>query len=269
MLKRVRLIIIWYEVWLSLWFEMFGPLLGALGRLLELFVSRISRNVTAISLSIRMRLRSLGVSRMPIKVIYPPIDLKRIIGVNPASFLTDITFVGRLFSYKNIYIILNALIELRDKGMNLRCLIIGEGPQENALRDKVKRNNLEEWVVFKYFAKEVNEVYSYLKSSKILAFPSRREGFGVICIEAQACGLPVIGLRSRFNADEELILDGFNGFVLDKDDCNELAGKIRLLIENERLRERFSANAFQFSQKFDQDISVEELFDYFKEIMER
>jgi glycosyltransferase involved in cell wall biosynthesis len=59
------------------------------------------------------------------------------------------------------------------------------------------------------------EVFSYMKSAKVLALPSLREGFGIVVVEANACGIPVVTVCHRQNAARDLVRDGYNGFVCD------------------------------------------------------
>jgi glycosyltransferase involved in cell wall biosynthesis len=64
--------------------------------------------------------------------------------------------------------------------------------------------------------------------------PSRREGFGLVYLEAMAHGLPCIG--STHDAAGELIQDGISGFLVDQSDIGLLAERIALLLTDERRR---------------------------------
>jgi glycosyltransferase involved in cell wall biosynthesis len=64
---------------------------------------------------------------------------------------------------------------------------------------------------------ESAEVYGYLKAAKVLVLASSREGFGMVVLEANACGLPVVTIRTPHNAAADLISDGINGFVAQPD----------------------------------------------------
>ena len=75
------------------------------------------------------------------------------------------------------------------------------------------------------FVSCLGKVYSIMKSSKVLVLPSTREGFGIIAIEANACGIPVITTTHENNATKELIKDGENGTLINLDD-KELAKAI-------------------------------------------
>ena len=64
-----------------------------------------------------------------------------------------------------------------------------------------------------------------MKSSKIFVLPSTREGFGIVALEANACGLPVITVNHAKNAAADLVMDHCNGFKCNLNE-NEMAGKI-------------------------------------------
>lgn len=103
----------------------------------------------------------------------------------------------------------------------------------------------------------------YLKSS-FLVLPSRTEGFGLVLIEAMACGLPVIAFNCE-NGPRAIISDGENGLLVPPYDIKALADKIILLIQDEELRKKLSENgkvksnnfsiekvAYQWGQLFDE-----------------
>ena len=71
-----------------------------------------------------------------------------------------------------------------------------------------------------------------MKSSKVFVLPSTREGFGIVVIEANACGIPVITINHKDNAARDLIEEGKNGFVCQLNE-EEIAKRIkRILINN-------------------------------------
>jgi glycosyltransferase involved in cell wall biosynthesis len=65
------------------------------------------------------------------------------------------------------------------------------------------------------------EVFARMKASRVFVLPSEREGFGIVAIEANSCGLPVITVTWPQNASCDLIVDGKNGFL-----CQPLAESI-------------------------------------------
>ncbi len=70
-----------------------------------------------------------------------------------------------------------------------------------------------------------------MKSSKVFVLPSTREGFGIVVIEANACGIPVVTVNHKDNAARDLIEEGKNGFVCQLDE-KEIAKNIMKGIKN-------------------------------------
>jgi glycosyltransferase involved in cell wall biosynthesis len=86
-----------------------------------------------------------------------------------------------------------------------------------------------------------DSLISYLQQVDVLLFPSRLEGFGYAVAEAMACALPVVALRR--SAIAELIDDGVNGLLCNREDPDCLADAVRTLCNNPGLRERIASSA--------------------------
>jgi glycosyltransferase involved in cell wall biosynthesis len=74
------------------------------------------------------------------------------------------------------------------------------------------------------------EVLSFMKSSRVLALPSVREGLGLVVVEANACGIPAVVLRHPNSAATDLIVEGQNGFSC-QPSATDLADKILAAID--------------------------------------
>jgi len=92
------------------------------------------------------------------------------------------------------------------------------------------------------------EVPSYYFSSDFFVLPTRYDIWGLVINEAMAASLPVISSKYAVAANE-LIRDHMNGFVIDPDDTNEFAEKMKLLIEDKDLRNKMGQNAFMFAKQ--------------------
>ncbi len=76
-------------------------------------------------------------------------------------------------------------------------------------------------------ASELSELYRHAQT---FALASDEEGFGIVVIEAMACGIPVVSTRS--GGPDGIITDGKEGFLVDRDDVGALAARLRLLAED-------------------------------------
>jgi len=100
-------------------------------------------------------------------------------------------------------------------------------------------------------------VYALMKSSKVFVLPSTREGFGIVVIEASACGIPVIAIDHKDNAARDLIEEGKYGFICQLDE-NEIAKKvIRILINNSS--RGMEETCVELAEKYDWDKIVDEI----------
>jgi glycosyltransferase involved in cell wall biosynthesis len=91
----------------------------------------------------------------------------------------------------------------------------------------------------------------YLESS-IFVLSSRHEGFGMVLIEAMACGLPVVSFTCPCGP-RDIVTEGKDGFLVDLGDVKALAEKICVLIEDEALRKEMGVNARMNIDRFDLD----------------
>lgn len=95
--------------------------------------------------------------------------------------------IGRFMKQKNQEFLIDIFFHLYQKNPQARLLILGEGPLEKELRDKIKKLNIEEKVIFGGVHKDVSVYY---QSMDVFCLPSLYEGLPVVALEAQANGLP-------------------------------------------------------------------------------
>lgn len=171
------------------------------------------------------------------KSIPAGIDLEKINHVKPNKDKFDIIFVGRLIKDKRVDLLLLAV-----KDLNLKIAIIGDGPEKNRLISLAHELGLDN-VFFKGFLDKDEDIYSYMKSSKMLVLPSVREGFGIVVLEALACGCKVITSNHEKNNSKDFVDERFICDV----DVESLRDKIKFGLKN-RYRNRINLKDFEVNK---------------------
>jgi glycosyltransferase involved in cell wall biosynthesis len=221
----------WHEVWSK---EYWSEYLGVLG-IIAYFIERISTLLPdRIIVDSDLTLKRLAL-RHPkrngqLLAAYNGVNLNQIASVRPKKKKTDVVYAGRLIKHKNIPLLISAIKKLSETFEDINCVIIGDGPEKKRLEQQVKRLQLSNNVTFTGFLPRHEEVYAYMKSSKAFILPSAREGFGLVVLEANACGLPVLTLDHPDNAAKDLIKEGVNGFVFNN--SKELAKHINYIMKS-------------------------------------
>ena len=148
-----------------------------------------------------------------------------------------ILFVGNLIKRKNV----NLLIEAK-KLVKTDCnlVIIGSGPEMVKLKEKVVKYKESNQIDNVYFIGARGDVDRILPLSDLLVLPSFTESFGLVLIEALACGKPVIG--SNVGGIKEIITEDV-GLLINPNNEKSLANAIDEIFTNKKLNEKFKSNA--------------------------
>ncbi len=201
-LKDVCFIITWHEWWGRYWYQYMGAA-GLIGEIIERATVRLADQIIAVSPSTaeRLRQRSVDVSLVPNGV-----DTCYIDSVEPSQRNIDVLFVGRLIPEKHVDTLIRAVPD------NLNLCIVGDGPEKPSLMQLAHQQR--KCVSFTS-SLPYNKVIGIMKAAKSLVLPSSREGFGIVALEALACGTPVITSNAPENAAAALIEHQKNGFVVE------------------------------------------------------
>jgi len=256
LMKGSTLVITWLEVWDRYWLEYLGRL-GLIGRLVERLTTRLSRNVIAISETTKRELLSIG-ARGDITVLLNGVDFEQVANISPAENSSDIVFAGRLIKDKNIDVLIRVVGLIARYNSHITCLIIGDGPEKRRLQSLARDLGLESNVHFAGFLPSSEDVFSYMKSSRVFVFPSTREGFGIAVVEANACSLPVVTVRHPKNAACDLVVESENGFLCDLDE-EDMAEKITTALERQR---SMSAGCVEYAKGYEWD-KIVDTFEHF------
>jgi glycosyltransferase involved in cell wall biosynthesis len=136
-----------------------------------------------------------------------------------------VVFAGRHIPEKRVPVIVDAIALARRQLPGLRAEIYGDGPVRADVLRAIAENGLEGVVEAPGFV-ESERVGAAIRRALCLLLPSRREGYGLVVVEAAALGTPSVVVRDPDNAAVELIDEGVNGFVASSAEPEELAGAI-------------------------------------------
>jgi len=264
--NRAKTVTSWHEVWLNHWYEYAGRIIGGVGYTMELTVARLARSKANIAVSPRTKLllKSLGINN--VSVIPNGVDFKLFLKISPSKVLeSDIVYVGRLTYEKKVELLVRAVHLLKKEGYrDLKSVIIGYGPKRPLLENLVRNLELENNVKLLDPIPSYRSLMSILKASKVFVLPSIREGFGIVTLEANAAGLPVVTIDAPLNAAKDLIIHGYNGYRVKSADSKSLAEAIAAALDGHK---RMRSNCIKFAAKMDWNLIAEKAERYYIEVV--
>ncbi|VWX62853.1 Glycosyl transferase family 1 [Burkholderiales bacterium 8X] len=209
------------------------------------------------SLSDRVKLASLRLARLytvsrylastasaPSKVMPNPYDVATFhppAVENAATRPLDLVFLGRVVRAKGLDVLIEALARLKSEPSPPTLTVVGDGPERPALEERARRLGVEHLVTWRGMLRG-RAVGDELRRHKVIVVPSRPEpveAFGLVAIEAIACGCVVVA--SRQGGLPEAI--GPCGITVPSENPEALAIAIRSLLSDHEMRSRMQAEA--------------------------
>ena len=146
-----------------------------------------------------------------------------------------ILFFGNLVQYKGLDVLLRAFTNIKDKYPDGQLLFVGRGPMRHELIRMSKNLGVEGDIIFTGYVEEKLK-YLYYKAADIFCLPSVNltEAFGIVNLEAMACGLPIIA--SNLGGISDLVKENENGLLFEPGNVKEISNKLEYLLDNKNLR---------------------------------
>lgn len=227
LLKRKPLFSTWHEVWGKRYWRDYLGKLGIIGYYTEVLATKIPDYIIASSQHTAELLNGrFHIEHEPV-IVPNGIDHGAIANLVPSNQQSDLIYAGRLMEFKNVGLIIDALSILNAQGSRLTCTIVGEGPEKTRLLERAHDRGVSSQISWLGFLELSEDVYTRIKAARALVLPSQREGFGIVALEANACGIPVLTLNHPENAARHLVRDGRNGYCFE-DRAGDLAEVIKL-----------------------------------------
>lgn len=178
------------------------------------------------------------------QVIPGGIDVSRYTSATTVTKDFDVIFVGRLVQVKRVDLLLDAVSELKNRGLCLRAVIIGTGELSQELKEQAVRLQLGNQVTFAGHQSNVNE---WLRRSKVFVLTSDSEGLSLALMEAMCCGLPAV--VSDVGELGELVEEGQNGCLVRDRSPTAFADALGKVLNNESTFQTLSAKAAESAQR--------------------
>jgi glycosyltransferase involved in cell wall biosynthesis len=226
----------------------------------ESFIPRVYRNCrfVAISASTKQDLVSRGVPEQNVDVVLCGLDHGRyrlLRGVDRFETPTIVHF-GRVRKYKAIDVVIDAFARIRQTLPDARLIIIGDGPELANLKNHARRLGLGDSVEFTGRL-ETERMVELLNRSHLFMNASPKEGWGLTVLEANACGVPVVG--SDRPGLKDSILHEKTGFLVEYGDVEAFAARGLQLLTDTDLWRRMSAAGLEWSQSMTWDRTADEM----------
>jgi len=206
---------------------------GAKKRIEEGVMSR-SDIIVALTKSIRDYLHENGFTDT--SVIPNGVDAEKYINKGDENV---ILFAGRLRKVKGITYLIQAFSEI-SKDYDTDLMLVGSGPDEQMLKKMVTLKHIENRVHFIPMVGK-DKLREYLSRCSVFVLPSLFECMPVTLLEAMASSKPVIA--SDIPGPQDVITHGYNGFLFEKSNVNELRKYLELYLSDEGLRREIGSNA--------------------------
>lgn len=190
------------------------------------------------------------------KIIYNGVDIQEVQSLAKADLDSDIsakTFnpyrivcVGRLNYQKGYDILINALEILHSRRSDFSALFVGQGDLRDELMRLCEEKGISELVHFLGWRRNP---YSIMSRSDLFVLPSRFEGFGLVLVEALACGTPIVSFDCP-SGPREILANGSYGKLVEPQNVEALATAVDDLLNDEAERKLFQNEAERGTSKF-------------------
>ena len=267
-LRGYRLVVDWFELWsAAYWREYLGGAGGRVGLAVQTGCLRVRQHAFTFAELTAGRLREAGV-RGEVQVLRglysgpasPPA---------PVPAQPVVVFAGRHIMEKRAPAVVAAVGAARAGLPGLRARILGDGPERRAVLAEIAAAGLQDIVEAPGFV-DAEQVERELAGALCLLLPSRREGYGLVVVEAISLGTPCVLVRDPDNAATELIEEGVNGFVADSAEPEALgAAIVRVHEAGEALRASTAAWYARHARELTLDASLDAVAARYRSIARR
>lgn len=180
-------------------------------------------------------------------------DIFRKISVNKPGKTLRVISVGRLIANKDFSTLIRAIHRVTEQEISVQLTIVGDGPERSRLTELIHQYGLEENVrMIKNIPYE--ELYAEYSKHDVFVLPSKLEIVGAVVSEAMACGLPVIVSHVGGMLD---YVSGDNGYTFTPGNDRELAERLKIFTDKQRVRYLGEGSLKLVNQFFDWNVLIQ------------
>jgi len=223
-LHRYGLIVDWFELWSrAYWRDYLGAAGGRAGWAVQKLCLRVPQRAFTLAQATAARLRAEGVHG----------DVEVLTGLQDVAPATSaphaaqpvVVFAGRHIPEKRVPALVHGFAALRERAPELRLVVYGDGPDRPEVLALIESEGLGDVASAPGFVAR-EELEERLAGALCMVLPSRREGYGLVVVEASARGVPSVVVADPDNAATELVDEGCNGFVAPSASPQDIADAI-------------------------------------------
>jgi glycosyltransferase involved in cell wall biosynthesis len=183
----------------------------------------------------------------------------------PIPPTSQLLCIGRLTEQKGQGLLIKALAKIKQKGLNFKLLLVGDGPLRPTLEELIVSLELQDFVKIKGWATS-QEIKQFFHESRALVLPSFAEGLPVVMMESFALGRPVIATYIAGNV--ELMENNLSGFLIPSGDIEALADAIEkmLLLDIDQLEAMAMVGNQRVKENHSSIIEARKLVALFEEV---
>lgn len=187
--------------------------------------------------------REYKIKKEDVPIIYNSIDLSNCIQKKSYDLKYQLLNIGRITKQKNQEELLEIFNEFYKDNPQFKLVIVGAGPLEDELQEKINILNLNNSVKI---INRLDSCYKILHESDCFLMTSEFEGLPMTILEALGTGTPIVTYAAGGIAD--IVLDGYNGMIANNKE--EFIQKMKLILDNIELRKTISQNEIISSKKY-------------------
>ncbi len=251
-----------------------APLIKWPAKYLLKYSYRKAKEVIVASKFTKDKIKEYAQEEYNISIIHNGVNFSRFVDVPEMSEIRGkyknnqvLLTVGKLIPRKGYDLAIYALDKIKDKYPNLKYLIVGDGKHEIFLKNLVNGLNLNEKVEFlgrvsgkdliRYF--HLCDIYVHTPT---FSSDLKCEGFGIVYLEAGACGKPSVA--SDAGGIKDAVVDGKTGLIAKNEDIDDIASKISQLLDDDSLRKKMGEAGREYAKEHDWSNIADKFIDKYK-----